>query len=181
MDHREPLSAGQRAHVRRLSQPTELSTEDGELNIVPFLDIIVNVMIFVLATIAVVFTATIETRPPAASKGTHPPPSLGLTVLIASDGFAVKARGGNVGPGCEAMGTGLTIPKTNGSYDYSALTACAARLKQQSVDAQAETHVALSANPATEYQVVIDTVDALRQRTRRRARARETSPRPRRA
>jgi len=39
-----------------------------ELNIVPFLDIIMNILIFVLATVAVTFTATIDTTPPA-SKG----------------------------------------------------------------------------------------------------------------
>ena len=39
--------------------------EGGELNIVPFLDIIVNILIFVLATVAVTFTATITTTPPA--------------------------------------------------------------------------------------------------------------------
>ena len=62
-----PLSASQRAKVRRLSQPKELSPDEGggELNIVPFLDIIVNILIFVLATVAVTFTATIDTTPPA--------------------------------------------------------------------------------------------------------------------
>ncbi|MGC4086556.1 MAG: hypothetical protein QM756_01420 [Polyangiaceae bacterium] len=43
--------------------------EGGELNIVPFLDIVVNILIFVLATVAVTFTASIETQPPA-SRGT---------------------------------------------------------------------------------------------------------------
>ena len=45
------LSAAQRAKIRRLSQPRELSPDEegGELNIVPFLDIVVNILIFVLA------------------------------------------------------------------------------------------------------------------------------------
>lgn len=60
------LTAAQRSKIRRLSQPRELSPDEegGELNIVPFLDIIMNVLIFVLATIAVTFTASIETTPP---------------------------------------------------------------------------------------------------------------------
>jgi biopolymer transport protein TolR len=61
------LSAAQRGKIRRLSQPKELAPDEegGELNIVPFLDIIVNILIFVLATVAVTFTSTIETNPPA--------------------------------------------------------------------------------------------------------------------
>ena len=59
----EKLSAPQRSKVRRLSKPKEPAPDDegGELNIVPFLDIIMNVMMFVLATVSVTFTATIDT------------------------------------------------------------------------------------------------------------------------
>lgn len=61
------LSASQRSKIRRLATPKEQSPEDegGELNIIPFLDIIVNILIFVLATVAITFTATIETTPPS--------------------------------------------------------------------------------------------------------------------
>ena len=47
----EKLSAAQRSKIRRLSQPKELAADEegGELNIVPFLDIITNVLMFVLA------------------------------------------------------------------------------------------------------------------------------------
>ena len=42
-----PLTAAQRGKIRRLSQPRELAPDEegGELNIVPFLDIIVNILI----------------------------------------------------------------------------------------------------------------------------------------
>ncbi len=36
----------------------------GELNVVPFLDIILNVLMFVLATLAVTFTTRLEVSPP---------------------------------------------------------------------------------------------------------------------
>src|SRR3954453_7367709 len=63
----DQLTAAQRGKIRRLSQPRELAPDEegGELNIVPFLDIIMNILIFVLATVAVTFTATIDTTPPA--------------------------------------------------------------------------------------------------------------------
>ena len=62
----ERLSASQRSKIRRLSAPRELSPDEegGELNIVPFLDIITNVLMFVLATVSVTFTATIDSFPP---------------------------------------------------------------------------------------------------------------------
>ena len=43
----EKLSAQQRSKIRRLSEPRELAPDEegGELNIVPFLDIVMNVLI----------------------------------------------------------------------------------------------------------------------------------------
>jgi biopolymer transport protein ExbD len=167
----EKLSAAQRAKVRRLSQPKELAPDEegGELNIVPFLDIITNVMMFVLATVTVTFTATIETNPPkAGGSGAKPTtPTLGLTILIVNEGFSIKARGGNVAPGCNDIGPGLAVgkaPNEKGEqdYDYKALTSCVAKLKASSPDFADETTVTVSANPNIPYQAIIGTIDAIR-------------------
>src|SRR5882762_6093492 len=130
----ERLSAYQRSKIRRLSEPKEIAADEegGELNIVPFLDIITNVMMFVLATITVTFTATIDSFPPrAGGSAARPPttPTLGLTILVVPDGFSVKARGGNVAAGCNDTGPGLAVGKANGDYDYATLTACVKKLK----------------------------------------------------
>src|SRR5205085_890093 len=129
----DKLSAQQRSKIRRMSRPKEHGPDDagGELNIVPFLDIITNVLMFVLATITVTFTATIDTYPPRAGSGARAPitPTLGLTILVVPDGFSLKARGGNVAPGCSDTGPGIAIPKKDAEYDFVALKACAAKLK----------------------------------------------------
>lgn len=162
------LTAAQRSKIRRLSQPRELSPDEegGELNIVPFLDIVVNILIFVLATVAVTFTASIETSPPASkSSGVRaeiPTDALNLTIFIVNEGFSLKASGGNIAPGCMSPGPGITIPKKDGKYDYEALTACAARLKSASPEYQDENQVYLTANPGTDYQVLIEVMDAVR-------------------
>jgi biopolymer transport protein TolR len=162
----EKLSAAQRSKIRRLSEPKELDEAEagGELNIVPFLDIVMNVLMFVLATVSVTFTATIDTFPPRAGSGARAPttPTLGLTVLIVPDGFSLKARGGNVAPGCNDQGPGIAIPRKDSDYDYDALKACATKLKGAAVEFKDETGVTISANPPIPYQVVISTMDAVR-------------------
>jgi len=162
------LSAAQRSKIRRLSQPKELSPDEegGELNIVPFLDIVVNILIFVLATVAVTFTSTIETTPPA-GKGTGvraavPQDSLNLTVLVVSEGFSLKASGGSVATGCTGLGGGVSIPKKGSQYDFAGLTACAAKLKNSNPAYAEEDQVFIGANPGTEYQLIIQVIDALR-------------------
>jgi biopolymer transport protein ExbD len=162
----EKLSAQQRSKIRRLSQPKELAPDEegGELNIVPFLDIVTNVLMFVLATVSVTFTATIDTFPPRAGAGNRAPttPTLSLTVLIVPDGFSLKARGGNVAPGCSDTGPGIAIPRKEGDYDYDGLKACAAKLKAAAPEFKDEMGVTISANPPIPYQVVVGTMDAVR-------------------
>ena len=162
------LTTAQRSKIRRLSQPKELAPDEegGELNIVPFLDIIMNILIFVLATVAVTFTATIDTTPPA-SKGSGvrsevPSEALNLTVLIVNDGYSLKASNGNIAPGCQGPGPGVAIPLKNGKYDPDSLTVCAARLKASSPDFADENQVYITANPGTDYQSIVDVIDALR-------------------
>ena len=162
----EKLSAAQRSKIRRLSAPKEHAPDEagGELNLVPFLDIITNVLMFVLATISVTFTATIDTFPPRAGAGARAPttPTLGLTILVVPDGFSMKARGGNVAPGCSDTGPGIAIPKKDAEYDFAALKACAAKLKGAAPEFKEEMGVTVSANPPIPYQVVISTMDAVR-------------------
>jgi biopolymer transport protein ExbD len=160
----EKLSAAQRSKIRRLSAPRELAPDEegGELNIVPFLDIVMNVLMFVLATVSVTFTATIDTFPPRAGGRGAPTPTLGLTVLIVPDGFSLKARGGNIAPGCSDTGPGIAIPRKDNDFDYVALKACVTKLKGAAVEFKDEMGVTISGNPSIPYQVIIGAMDAVR-------------------
>jgi len=164
---KEKLSAAQRSKIRRIATPKELAPDEegGELNIVPFLDIVTNVLMFVLATVSVTVTATIDTFPPragGAQKAGPVVPTLGLTVIVVPDGFSIKARGGNIAPGCNDPGPGLAVPKKGNDYDYAQLNACATKLKGLSDQFKDETQVTISANPQIPYQAVIGAMDALR-------------------
>jgi biopolymer transport protein TolR len=168
MPEQEKLSAAQRSKVRRLSAPKEAEEgeEAGELNIVPFLDIIMNVLMFVLATVAVTFTATIDSTPPSlGGKGVRAQQqtnALNLAVFVVNEGFSLKASGGNIATGCTSAGPGLAVPKQGNDYDYSTLTDCAKKLKDSSADFKDETQVTITANPGIDYQTLIRAIDALR-------------------
>jgi biopolymer transport protein ExbD len=167
----EKLSAAQRSRVRRLSMPRELAPDEegGELNIVPFLDIITNVLMFVLATISVTFTTMIETQPPKATgSSARPPtkPSLSLNIIVIDKGFIVSAFGQRIGEGCQGPGSGVAVGLKTADgqqdYDYPSLTACAKRLKNQVEEAASETGATLTANKDVPYQVIVSTIDAIR-------------------
>jgi hypothetical protein len=89
-------------------------------------------------------------------------PRLNLTVIVVPDGFAIKARGGNVAPGCKDVGPGLAIPATGGRHDYAALTKCIADLKAVAPEFAADRAVVISANPNIPTQTVFATIDAVR-------------------
>jgi biopolymer transport protein ExbD len=163
----EKLSAAQRSRVRRLSMPRELSPDEegGELNIVPFLDIITNVLMFVLATISVTFTTMIDTQPPRAPSGSARPPtkpSLSLNIIVIDKGFIVSAFGQRIGEGCQGTGAGVAVGLAGQDYDYSGLTSCAKRLKNQVPEAADETAATLTANKDVPFQAIIGTIDAIR-------------------
>jgi biopolymer transport protein TolR len=164
-----PLSASQRSRIRRLSQPKEHDPADGggELNIVPFLDIVMNVLMFVLATLPAVFTVTIESNPPSIGSGsatrTEQKASLNLTAVVTSEGVALKASGGGIAPGCDGPGGGITVPKKAGAYDWDSLKTCVKKLKDASADFKDESNVQIIAEPGIDYQTVIQTMDAVRQ------------------
>jgi len=163
------LSAAQRSKIRRLSayKDPEPGESSGELNIIPFLDVIVNVMIFVLASVTVTFTASIESTPPSLGGAGQIRPqearTLNLSVFIVNDGFSLKASGGNVAPGCESPGSGLAVPKQGDAYDFAALTQCAKRLKDASPEFNDERQVTITANPGIDFQTIVHVMDALRQ------------------
>ena len=166
-----PLSASQRSRIRRLSAPKEPTPgeEAGELNIVPYLDIVMNIIVFLISTLSVVFMSTIDSVPPALpdpgkGKATQDikTKALNLTALITSEGVSLKTSDGNVSTGCNSYGAGITVPKVDGKHDYAEVTRCARELKKKNERAQTETQVTITANPDVDYQTVIETIDALR-------------------
>jgi biopolymer transport protein ExbD len=170
------LRARIRARVRRaIHRAEEEEHEGGELNLVPYLDIVVNTMIFLLACTATtaplahVHASSPKTDPVTQERTKGPPPAgsegLNLTVAISYKGFIVAGRGGVMR---DDAGQLPTVPCTRPlvrdtcrrrGYDYEALTRLAAKIKKQYPH---ERRVYLTADRNVPYQVVVSTMDALR-------------------
>ncbi|HEY0714997.1 MAG TPA: biopolymer transporter ExbD [Polyangia bacterium] len=138
----------------------EAEEENGELNLVPYLDIVTNIIIFLLASVAVnvefgnvnVTLPTISRGGGAAAEEIEKNP-LNLSVLAGTSGFTIGASGGILPP----------IPKLpSGDYDYKALTAKLRELKDVPGNQQ-ETKATFNADANIPYEVVVHTLDAMRE------------------
>lgn len=159
----------QRNYIRKRGKPIELDPSEiaGELNIIPFLDIVMNLIMFLLATTeAVLLISQIESDLPkiahGRSKGDIATP-LNLNVTVTDGGVIVSGSGGKLARGCTGIDSGrdITVPKKGKDYDWTGLTECAARVKQQYRD---ERSVTVSADPQVEYEYVVAAMDAVRNR-----------------
>mgnify|MGYP001594626533 CR=1 FL=1 len=127
---------------------------EGELNIVPYLDILMNLIIFMLlsmaglATYGMVNINAPHTAPPGEGRETQ---ALTLTVTLERSGFVVAASGG-VLP--------LIPRRVDGHYDFEALTA---KLRELKATFPHETKVIIAAEADTAYDALISTVDAARE------------------
>src|SRR5215510_3473614 len=111
-----------RAAMRRMRDHVEEAEEEaGELNLVPYMDIVTNIIIFLLASVVnQVSLANINVSVPSISSGgggassdTPEKPPLNLTVSVGASGFTIAASGGVL----------PIVPKLpNGQYDFKTLT-----------------------------------------------------------
>lgn len=164
-----------RASLRRLREQGEEQLEDsGDLNLVPYLDIVMNIIMFLLATVQ--FQAMLAniniTLPTAALRSettTAPKPELNLTVSISDNGYTLATsgtvlfRGFRFGPeGVVQTSHDLpTLPKVANQLDTDGLTQLLAQIKERFPD---EDRAVLSASPEIPYEQVVKTMDAMRER-----------------
>jgi biopolymer transport protein TolR len=151
-----------RSAMRRMKAHSDEAEEDtGELNLVPYLDIVTNIIIFLIASVAFnvnfanvnVTLPTLTSGSGAAAEPQKPP--LNLTVTAGASGFTVGASGGIL----------PSIPKLpSGTYDYKALTLQLMEIKAVP-DTADETRATFNADGQIPYQIVIETLDAMREDT----------------
>lgn len=142
--------------------------ESGELNIVPYLDILINLIMFMLMSITGLAALGILNvsapsyggAPPTTTEGDDQP-KLVLSVLVSKDGFYVAGANAVLGqPEGEGLAGKPTIPRrADGKYDFPTLTAQMVKIKQAFPK---ETRLILGAEAAVEYETLIQTMDAVR-------------------
>ena len=160
------LSPAQKLFIRRRLRRADASPAEatGELNIVPFLDIVVNLIMFLLVTIVSVLALSqvaVDLPRFGPCHGAGCRESLDLGVTLAADGIWVSGTGGVLAEGCGqdvAVGS-ATVPLRRGAYDYETLTECLRRVK---AEFPSEDTVIVSADPNVEYEEVLRAMDASR-------------------
>jgi biopolymer transport protein TolR len=174
------LSPKQKAYIRKRTKVHDLdpSEASGELNIVPFLDIVTNIIMFLLATTAAVLTTMqLEAHLPTLSRGrgrgSDTGSTLNLSVTVSEEGIIVAGSGGKLAPGCTNMMSGrvITVPllpnpnvDENGDslpdvYDWPALTRC---LTVVHTNFSEERQAILTADPNVEYRHLVRAMDSIR-------------------
>jgi len=145
-----------RARMRRMrEQFEEAEDEHGEINLVPYMDIVTNIIIFLLASVIHQMPlGSVNVSSPTFGGGgggaeTEEKP-LNLTVTVGGSGFTLAGSGGVMPP----------IPKmASGDYDYNALTSKLTEIKKEFAS---ETKATFNADAVTPYEIVVKTLDAMR-------------------
>jgi biopolymer transport protein ExbD len=168
---------------RRFKMEFDNPEEDGELNIVPYLDIIMNLIIFLLVIQAVlVSVGMIDVTAPtyasaAEAKGDQEKKKnqLNLTLGVARNGFYIAATGGVLpGENEEDQAKRLTadqvasrpptIPlRPNGAYDFESLARKLRTIKQAFPETKA---VNIAADQDITYDLIVRTLDTSREDAR---------------
>ncbi len=169
------LTPRQRAYIRKHTkfEEPDPSEVEGELNIVPFLDITVNIIVVLLMlTTMIALFMQVSVRLPSLKRGGlggggKQEETLNLTVVLSQKGLIVSGSGGKLAPGCQntVAGEVVTVPAKQGRdgqpvYDWKALTKCVQVVQKNFPD---EDQVTILADPPIEFRHVVAAMDAVRE------------------
>lgn len=144
--------------------------EAGELNIVPYLDILMNLVIFMIASLTgLVSYSVLNVAAPSgggAGGGADDKPKLVLSVLVGKQGIYVTSQSTKLmfDPAGELVENpeGLpTIPVgTDGKHDFEKLTRAMVKIKGQFPD---KSDIIVVGEADLPYETLIATMDAVRE------------------
>lgn len=157
------------AKMRKMREDHEdEEMENGELNLVPYLDIVTNVIMFLMMTTTFaaaladinVAAPTVSRSAEPSSQPDQPKQDLNLTVSVSEKGVTIAASGAVLYQD-NVAGKLPTIPKnpTTRDHDWPALTRKMREIKDQFGD---ETKVIINANPDITYETIVAAMDAIR-------------------
>jgi biopolymer transport protein TolR len=124
---------------------------DSELNLVPYIDLLTCMVVFLLMTAVWTQLARIDVtqkgQAQSAEQTDEKPPETRLVVVVNEDGFLIA--GG-------AAGDQKPIKKKEGKYDYDTLSAILKEVKKTYPDKR-DVHIA--SDDGIQYQYIIQTMD----------------------
>jgi biopolymer transport protein ExbD len=151
-----------RAKMRRIrAELEELEEESGELNLVPYLDISTNVVMFLLLTVTFsAALAQVAVKPPSLSTGDSgggggETKALNLQIAVSKTGFVVTGQDPVLTPDAG----GRTISKKGAEYDWDALTSVLQQVKASHENDEA---VGIGLEPDMPYELLVKVADTAR-------------------
>ncbi|MCL4557964.1 MAG: biopolymer transporter ExbD [Deltaproteobacteria bacterium] len=145
--------------IQKPSGRSHIEREELKLNLTPYIDFLVTLIVFLIATIVVAPAAILDINLPSASAPVVTPeqqqeqkPSITLTVAIQHTGFTIGGSGAVL----------PEIPLKNGGYDYEALSQKLLEIKKVYPDT---TDVILLSEPDIKYDILIHVMDTVREAT----------------
>jgi len=138
---------------------------ESELNLVPYLDIMMNLIMFMLLTFQVVLELkVISFNPPASgpvtdigAQGENEEKPVMLTVMVTATGHRIVTDNPNFGT--------EEIPKKGDDYDYDEVSKHLDELKFPPPDRgklNLDPNLIIVAEPQVEYETIVKTLDAVR-------------------
>jgi biopolymer transport protein ExbD len=149
--------------TRRAKRKIRKFEQAEELNLVPYMDVIMNLVVFLLVTISSfpplgmlnIFPLVVSHSTEKKTTQENKKQQLWFTVAITEKGFSLGGFGAVLEP---------ILKKENGEYDFSSLSKKVIEIKDRFPD---ETLVILSAQEETPYETVVKTMDILRENENR--------------
>ena len=136
--------------MRATAAHAELALDEGELNLTPYLDVVMNLVVFLMASTALVGSLhLVDLDAPASCASCQDAAGFEPVLSLSASGAVIAASDGSVPP--------VTLP---GPLDPAALTDALASWKQQY---NLGDRVDIRATPGLPYQQLVVALDAARE------------------
>lgn len=149
-----------------------LTNEDGDMNMMPLMNIIMLLIPFLLMSSKFITIGVINTTLPKIAPPIKKPlprverrekPSLKLTIAVTHTGFTLLTQRGRVSVDCRSVHNKpqptATIPKLEGVYNYHKLKKCVTEIKRIF---PREERANLLVDPKVIYQDLVKVMDTIR-------------------
>jgi biopolymer transport protein ExbD len=139
---------------RRIAKRKDFS-EANELNLVPFMDLMISIIPFLMVSAVFTAVATIDTNAPSRQSNNRISEVSLVVVVVNKDGYSIAGSG----PVIKNSKNAIVLAKKGADYDTTALNNELTKLKANDPSAE---DLLILAQPDVAYSNLIDVMDAAR-------------------